>query len=260
MGETCGTAQPGGRWFETRFAHQRELSQRKARGKHSSGLRACIRRTSGPLHAGRAPPHPISHCPQQVVIRMVLGDRNRKGASRGSRRTAERNIFPNDLPENGRVAQALDGIEDFDAGQTPVGVVVPGDPLRGGPRPDGDAAVPPKHPPPHIVPALRALGGTGIRPPDFRRSFIAVHIEAGPHPQQVQDRLGHSHIPLTMDVYGKIAGQMTLTAEQEARLDALAARALPAALPDEPGTNRDAVTVTDSNHKPTKDPDAESAA
>jgi integrase len=81
----------------------------------------------------------------------------------------------------------------------------------------------------HFAPALAALGKTGIRPHDFRRTFIAMHVEAGTHPKQIQERVGHSDIRLTMDVYGKIAGTMPLSHEQEVRLDAVTARALPAA-------------------------------
>jgi integrase len=74
----------------------------------------------------------------------------------------------------------------------------------------------------HFDPALKALGLTGIRPHDFRRTFIALHVEARTHPKLVQERVGHSNIKLTMDVYGKLAGKMALGAEQAARLDAMA--------------------------------------
>ncbi len=83
----------------------------------------------------------------------------------------------------------------------------------------------------YFDPALKALGLTGIRPHDFRRTFIALHVEAGTHPKLVQTRVGHSNIKLTMDVYGKLAGEMALAEDQAARLDALTAKALPA--PDE---------------------------
>ena len=48
-----------------------------------------------------------------------------------------------------------------------------------------------------------------------------MHVEAGTHPKLVQDRVGHSDIKLTMDVYGKLAGKMALQ-EQAARLDSMA--------------------------------------
>jgi len=79
----------------------------------------------------------------------------------------------------------------------------------------------------HFAPALKALGLSGIRPHDFRRTFIALHVEAGTHPKLVQERVGHSNIKLTMDVYGKLAGKMALGAEQAARFDAMATDALP---------------------------------
>ncbi len=76
---------------------------------------------------------------------------------------------------------------------------------------------------------LRALGITGVRQHDSRRTFNALHVEAGAHPKLVQDCMGHSHINLTMDVYGKIAGQNGLGLGMGGTLDALAATApLPA--------------------------------
>ncbi len=107
----------------------------------------------------------------------------------------------------------------------------------------------------HFAPALRALGITGIRQHDFRRSFIAFHVEAGTHPKLVQERVGHSSIRLTMDVYAKIAGTMALAQEQEARLDALAARALPAFVPAKPGTNSRTNTAAGPDAELTKDAD-----
>ncbi len=109
----------------------------------------------------------------------------------------------------------------------------------------------------HFDPALKALGITGIRQHDFRRTFIALHVEAGTHPKLVQDRAGHSDIKLTMDVYGRIAGKMTLAKEQEARFNALASQALPVRFPVEPTANSGAKSATDSGHKPAKDSDSE---
>jgi len=43
----------------------------------------------------------------------------------------------------------------------------------------------------HFLPALRALGLKGIRQHDFRRTFVAMHVEAGTHVTVLQDRLGH---------------------------------------------------------------------
>jgi integrase len=86
----------------------------------------------------------------------------------------------------------------------------------------------------HFAPALKALGLSGIRHHDMRRTFIAIHVEAGTHPKLVQDRVGHSDIGLTMDVYGKIAGKMKLGVDEEKRLNALASTALPAQPPEQP--------------------------
>jgi len=55
-----------------------------------------------------------------------------------------------------------------------------------------------------------------------------MHVEAGTHPKLVQARVGHSNIKLTMDVYGKLAGEMALAEDQAAQLDVLTAKALPA--------------------------------
>jgi len=75
-------------------------------------------------------------------------------------------------------------------------------------------------------PALKLMGISGIRPHDFRRTFIAMGIEGGIHPKLIQTRVGHSNIKLTMDVYGKLAGEMALTKEQTARMDEIALKAL----------------------------------
>ena len=81
----------------------------------------------------------------------------------------------------------------------------------------------------HFQPALKSLGISGIRPHDFRRTFVAMHVEAGTHPKLVQTRLGHTDIRLTMDTYGKLAGEIALGAEQAARFNGLAVKALPEA-------------------------------
>jgi integrase len=78
----------------------------------------------------------------------------------------------------------------------------------------------------HFQPALKALGLTGIRPHDFRRTFIALHVEAGTHPKLVQERVGHSDVRMTMDTYAELAGKMALPAEQASRFNGLAAKAL----------------------------------
>ena len=73
-----------------------------------------------------------------------------------------------------------------------------------------------------FTPALATLGLTGIRCHDFRRTFIAMHVEAGTHPKLVQERVGYSNIKLTMDVYGKLVGKMALGEEQAAPFDSMA--------------------------------------
>lgn len=78
----------------------------------------------------------------------------------------------------------------------------------------------------HFRPILAGLGIAGIRPHDFRRTFIALHVEAGTHPKLVQSRVGHSDIRLTMDTYGKLAGEMALSVEQTTRFNGLATKAL----------------------------------
>ena len=80
--------------------------------------------------------------------------------------------------------------------------------------------------------ALKTLRLSGIRQHDMRRTFIALHAEAGTHPTLVQDHGGHSDIRLTTDVYGKIVGKMKLGMDEEARLNALAGAALPAPTPN----------------------------
>jgi integrase len=77
----------------------------------------------------------------------------------------------------------------------------------------------------HFAPVLKALGRKGIRPHDFRRTFIALHVAAGTHPKLVPERVGHSNIKVTRDVYGKLAGKMAFAEEQAARLDSMASDA-----------------------------------
>jgi hypothetical protein len=85
-----------------------------------------------------------------------------------------------------------------------------------------------------------------------------LHVEAGTHPKLVQERVGHSSIGLTMDVYGRIAGKMALATEQEARFEALAVRALPAPAPVEPAEPSEVETTADADRTPARDSDHES--
>ena len=84
-----------------------------------------------------------------------------------------------------------------------------------------------KEPPEIRFDYVESRGGMEIIEAARLRTFIAMHVEAGTHPKQIQERVGHGDIRLTMDVYGKIAGSMALSAEQTTRLDAATARALP---------------------------------
>jgi integrase len=86
----------------------------------------------------------------------------------------------------------------------------------------------------HFAPAMEALGISGVRQHDMRRTFIAVHVEAGTHPKLVQDRVGHSGIGLTMNVYGKLGGKMKLGTAEQARFNGLALNALQADASKEP--------------------------
>jgi len=94
-----------------------------------------------------------------------------------------------------------------------------------------------------------------------RRTFIALHVEAGTHPKLVQEKAGHSSIGLTMDVYGKVAGRMMLAQDQQERFEALTAKALPEPVPI-PSTTNPAGTATDVGSEPAKnsDPQAPKAA
>jgi hypothetical protein len=105
-----------------------------------------------------------------------------------------------------------------------------------------------EHPPPPLCPGAEGTWDYGIRQHDFRRTFIALHVEAGTHPKLVQDRVGHSDIKLTMDLYGRIAGKMTLAEEQEARLNALANKALPALSPIDRPAQSDTKATAGSGH------------
>ncbi len=76
----------------------------------------------------------------------------------------------------------------------------------------------------------------------------------------MQDRVGHSDIGLTMDTYGKFAGRMVLTPEQEARFEALVVKVLPASAPVEPAENSGVEATADADHTTARDSDPESAS
>lgn len=56
-----------------------------------------------------------------------------------------------------------------------------------------------------LRPAAEAAGlPPGLRLHDLRHSCAALLIELGAHPKAIQERLGHSSITVTMDVYGHL--------------------------------------------------------
>jgi integrase len=56
-----------------------------------------------------------------------------------------------------------------------------------------------------VRPAIEATNlPPGLRLHDLRHSYTALLIELGAHPKAIQERLGHSSITVTMDVYGHL--------------------------------------------------------
>jgi integrase len=110
-----------------------------------------------------------------------------------------------------------------------------------------------------FVPALQALGIVGVRQHDFRRTFASLHVAAGTHPKLVQERMGHSNIAPTMDLYARLAGKMALSEEQEARFEALTAKALPAPVPVESIPISGVAVTTDADRIPVRSSDPENA-
>lgn len=56
-----------------------------------------------------------------------------------------------------------------------------------------------------VRPAIEAAGlPPNLRLHDLRHSCVALLIEMGAHPKAIQERLGHSSITVTMDVYGHL--------------------------------------------------------
>ena len=53
-------------------------------------------------------------------------------------------------------------------------------------------------------PAVAATVGEPLRYHDLRRTHVAMLIEQGQHPKLIQERLGHSSIRTTLDVYGHL--------------------------------------------------------
>ena len=86
----------------------------------------------------------------------------------------------------------------------------------------------------HFVPAVKKLGIPDVRQHDLRRTFIAAHVEARTHPKLIQERAGHSRFSVIMDIYAKIVGKMPLGKEEEAKLNDITMKALPAFTPEGP--------------------------
>lgn len=56
-----------------------------------------------------------------------------------------------------------------------------------------------------IRPAVEKAGlSSGLRLHDLRHTCVSLLIELGAHPKAIQERLGHSSITVTMDVYGHL--------------------------------------------------------
>jgi integrase len=70
------------------------------------------------------------------------------------------------------------------------------------------------------APALEAAGLAGIRPHDLRHFGAAVAIASGAHPKAIMERLGHSSITTTLNVYGHLFP--SLDEELAAKLDQVA--------------------------------------
>lgn len=60
----------------------------------------------------------------------------------------------------------------------------------------------------HYKPLLSRLGLPSLRLYDLRHSHATLLLAAGEHPKVVQERLGHSSIALTLDVYSHVIPAM----------------------------------------------------
>jgi integrase len=77
------------------------------------------------------------------------------------------------------------------------------------------------------APALAKARVSGVRPHDLRHFGAAAAIAAGAHPRAIMERLGHSSITTTMNIYGGLFP--SLDEELAARLDEMAQSADPQA-------------------------------
>lgn len=82
----------------------------------------------------------------------------------------------------------------------------------------------------HFRPAADALGLHDLRFHDLRHSCASFLIASGAHPRAIMERLGHSSITVTMDVYGHLLPSLDddLTDALEARFRSVS----PAAVDD----------------------------
>lgn len=77
-----------------------------------------------------------------------------------------------------------------------------------------------------LRPAIEAAGlPQGLRLHDLRHSCAALLIDLGAHPKAIQERLGHSSITVTMDVYGHLFPALNEALTE--RLDEVFRSALP---------------------------------
>ncbi len=71
----------------------------------------------------------------------------------------------------------------------------------------------------HFKPILMAAGLPVIRFHDLRHTSATLLLAAGVHPKVVQERLGHSQIGITLDIYSHVVPTMQL--EAASKLDAM---------------------------------------
>ena len=64
--------------------------------------------------------------------------------------------------------------------------------------------------------ALRDRAGFGeVRFHDLRHTAASLLLSAGVHPKIVQERLGHSTVALTLDVYSHVLGSLQRDAAEQ---------------------------------------------
>ena len=82
-----------------------------------------------------------------------------------------------------------------------------------------------------FAPAVNRTGLSPLRWHDLRHTAAALAIASGAHPKAIQERLGHSSIQVTLDVYGHLFPSLEETLAE--RLDEVARGAAAAYLPPE---------------------------